>query len=368
MSTTHRFPRLMTIGSVYQPVAEYLDGLPRRPVEAPLNPLDCYLIHLAIEFCPGRAAAFDLACESTCGASTVATLSNTKVRGTSSRSGAWPVSPGRRLDEFIREFACDAKLPGAGTFAQLPVEDDDFWTSLAAQAGGRDTPLVLLPSSVFGEPGENPLAPLFEALPNAVALVLGAGRISESPATRRLIGAVHAAPGLRAWLLREHAHALASSSVVVVAGGSNRAAAAIVERIEAAFTTNYDFLALVRDSCLLALERGVRGEIDFRQPGPKLLDLKAAADDPSTPMLDSVLRREVARESIHRLQGEVRRLELRLLQEENRPLAQSFLRRSARKVVHFGRRHRHIFAPKGSTRERIARSMLQMGRGALRAN
>ena len=91
-------------------------------------------------------------------------------------------------------------------------------------------------------------------------------------------------------------------------------------------------------------------------------------DDPSSHIVDSALRREVVRESIQRLQSQIQRLELKVVQEENRPLAQSFFRRSARKVVHFGRQHRQIFAPNGSIRERVARSMVQMGRGAFRSN
>jgi len=354
--STNRFPRLMTIGSVYQPVSDYLDGLPQRPITDPLAPLDCYLIHLAIEFSPRRVVAVDLACEATWGAGAVVCLSNPHVSRVSARAGAWPVSPGRRLDQLIAEFAADAELPAAGAFTPIAVDEEDCWKTLATSLGGRDFPIVLLPSSAFSEPGDDVLSPLFDALPEAVVLVVGNGRIGDDRATRGLVGELHAAPNLDCWFLREHAPALISSGVVVVAAGTNRAAAEIVQRIETTFTTNYDFLTLVRDSCLYALERGIRGELDARH------------DDPASRIVDSALRREVVRESIQRLQNQIQRLELRVVQEENRPLAQSFLRRSARKVVHFGRQHRQVFAPNGSVRERMARSMLNMGRGAFRGN
>lgn len=366
-SSTIRLPRLTTIGSVHQPVAEFLEGLPLSPTDDPLAPLDCYLIHLAIEFSPRRVGVVDLACESTWGAGSVVCLSNDRVSRVFSRAGSWQVKPGKRLDQMIADFADEAELPGASAFASTDAGDEEFWTLVETSLRGRDFPIVLLPSSAFAEPGEDVLTPLFQAAPDAVVLVVGNGRVGDDPATRRLVAAVHDASDLRCWFLREHSPSLVTSGLVVVASRSNRSAGDIVQRIESTFTTNYDFLTLVRDSCLYALERGVRGELDPKHVGPKLLDSVFRDDDPASPIIDSELRRETARETIQRLQSQVKRLEVQVVQEENRPLAQSFVRRSARRVVHFGRRHRHVFAPNGSMRERVARSMVQMGRGAFRA-
>jgi hypothetical protein len=365
-SSTKRFPRLMTIGSVYQPVFEFLDGLPQRPVEDPLSPLDCYLIHLAIEFVPRRVAVVDLACESTWGSGAVVCLSNPRVGRVSSRAGGWQVSPGKRLDQLIADYAADAELPGAAAFTSIDADDERFWNTSAASLWGRDDLIVLLPSSAFEGPGDDVLPPIFEAAPEAVVLIVGNGRIGEDSAARRLVAALHGSSNLNGWFLREHSPSLASSGLVVVADKGNHTAAEIVQRIESTFTTNYDFLTIVRDSCLYALERGIQGELDPNYVGPRLLDSLLRDDDPGSPIIDSELRRDVARETIQRLQGRIRRLEAQVVQEENRPLAHSFMRRSARRVVHFGRRHRQVFAPTGSIRERMARSMIQMGRSTFR--
>jgi hypothetical protein len=363
--SANRFPRLMTIGSVHRPVSDYLDGLPERPADEPLSPLDCYLIHLAVEFSPRRAAVLDLACEATWGASSVVCLANPRVARVSAQGGDLPIAPETRLDELISDFAAEAELPGADGFSTIRADAANVWSELVRSRVGRDFPIVLLPSSAFDESVVDILGPIFEALPEAVVLVLGNGRIGEDRSAQRLVGSLCASPGLSLWFLREHASALTSSGTAVVALRGNRFAQEIVGRIEKTFSTNYDFLTLVRQSCMYALEKGVRGELDARRVGPSLIDTAAQADDPTSLIVESTLRREVVRETIQRLQDEVRRLELRLVQEENRPLTQSLLRRSARKVVHFGRRHRQIFAPKGSLRERMARSMLQMGRGAM---
>lgn len=365
-SSTKRLPRLMTIGSVYQTVLEFLDGLPQRPTEEPLSPLDCYLIHLAIEFSPRRVAVVDLACEATWGAGAVVCLSNTRVSRVTSRAGGWQVSPGKRLYQLIADYAADSELPGGVGFQSIDDDDEGFWSTFTASLRGRDDLIVLMPASAFGEPGDDVLSPIFEAAPGAVVLIVGNGRIGEDPSTRRLIAALHGSPDLNGWFLREHSPSLASSGLVVVAGRTNRSAVDLVQRIETTFTTNYDFLTLVRDSCLYALERGIQGELDPHHVGPKLLDSVLRDDDPGSPIINSELRREIARETIQRLQSKVKRLEVQVVQEENRPLAQSFMRRSARRVVHFGRRHRQIFAPTGSMRERMARSMIQMGRGTFR--
>lgn len=186
-ASTNRLPRLMTIGSVYQPVLEFLDGMPQRPIVDPLPPLDCYLIHLAIEFSRRRVAVMDFACESTWGAGAVVCLSNPRVGRVSSRTGGWQVSPGRRLDQLITDFATDAELPAAAAFTSIDADDESVWNTFAASLRGRDDPIVLLPSSAFSDPGDDVLSPIFDAVPEAVVLIVGNGRIGEDPATRRMI-------------------------------------------------------------------------------------------------------------------------------------------------------------------------------------
>src|SRR6516165_9486330 len=74
------FPRISTIDSVYGPVEEFRRRLGESS-DGPevLAPLDAYLLHLILEFCPRPVLVADLACGRTSGATSVVCLSSPGV-------------------------------------------------------------------------------------------------------------------------------------------------------------------------------------------------------------------------------------------------------------------------------------------------
>jgi hypothetical protein len=63
------FPDIATIDSIYRPVDLVLERLTgKRSTAEVLSPLDAYLLHLVLEFCPPPIRVADLACEATRGA------------------------------------------------------------------------------------------------------------------------------------------------------------------------------------------------------------------------------------------------------------------------------------------------------------
>src|SRR6516164_2260258 len=74
------FPDIATIDSIYRPVSLLLERLTgKRPTADDLSPLDAYLLHLILEFCPSPITVGDLAVEGTQGITSLVCLRNKNV-------------------------------------------------------------------------------------------------------------------------------------------------------------------------------------------------------------------------------------------------------------------------------------------------
>ena len=252
------FSRIATIDSVYRPVERFLERFdPTLDGPGLLSRLDAYLLHLVAEFCPGRPSSRTWSARrrraraassawptraypawpwphrapsrapagrpsGTCWATSSPTRATPPAAGPSRRS-IGPNPPGRR-----------SAPPCAPRAAPVPDRRDRAGPR-RHPAGRRD------PRGVSPGPGPG--------------LRRGQGRrMRGRPAARRRLP--RCSP-YRLRLLREAAAPLLESRLALVARRDCPFAEPLVRRIEQLFTTNHDFLTLLRDSCMYAVDKGV---------------------------------------------------------------------------------------------------------------
>lgn len=345
-------PRILTIDRVYEPVADYLAARPwAADGPPPPSPLDVYLVHLTIEFSGRSAVVLDLTARSTSGASTVATLANPRVRQVVVEEARWPSTPaGERAHESAGRFI-EAREPGRGRSLTISKASDEILDLVAEAAAPGDTPIALVPASEYrGEGGETAGA-FLERFPDGIVVVLGVDRPGTDEAVERLLRTARETPGIEVRFLRDAAPSLFEATAAVIARGATSADRA--RRIADLFTTNYDFLTVLRDSCLYAIERGARassGDSTGRisAASPAMFTSKANFDD-------ATHAHRALREENERLAHELR--EARAWVRKGNPMLIP-----VSKALAFGRRHRGWIAPAGSLRERAAHGMLHLGR------
>ncbi|APW60251.1 hypothetical protein [Paludisphaera borealis] len=357
-------PRISTIDMIYGPVAGYLEQAPYSDhVECGLSPLDNYVIHLILEFCPRPIIAADLASRSSWGATTIACLANHRVARVAVEEETSALPPrGERLHEIIQSYADSSALAARGALAVVP-QTDDRWERLGSTAHHDAIPVLLLPASIAASSSGEIVTSFLDRFADGVVVVLGMGKTRDDPNARGVLGLASSETGPVVHLLREEAPSLYDCSIALVFHQTNRVAPDVLKRIEQLFTTNYDFLTLVRDACLYAVERGVRNQ-------GKSLDARARSSGRmgdrtslSESLLNPDIEEEVLRERNVRLQEQVEDLEAKLRKELERGLGKTLVVLPARRFLAFGRRYRKVIAPRNSLRERFARGLLQMYKG-----
>jgi len=354
-------PRISTIDTVFRPVARYLEQAPYGSrVEEGLSPLDGYAIHLILEFCPGPVAAFDLASRATWGASTIACLANRRAAVVAVEEEESALPPrGDRLHEIVRRFAFEAELESREGLAVVSRSDDP-WSTIASNARRDAIPILLLPARFAASSSGEVVATFLDRFPDGLVVVLGLGKTSDDPDARAVIGLASMEGGPIVRLLRESAPSLHDCSIALISRAPNPIGADVATRIEQLFTTNYDFLTLVRDACLYAVERGVRGKGAGLDRAASKLEGRGG---PVESLVDPGIHSEILLERSFRLQKQVQELELQLRREYERSIGKSLMLLPVRRVLAFGRRHRTTLAPRNSLRDRCARGLMKLYRG-----
>lgn len=345
-------PRILTIDRAHEPVAEYVAACPwTADGPPPPSALDVYLIHLLVEFAGRPATALDLAARSTSGASTVALLANDRVRAVLVEEGRWPFPPaGERLHEAVRRFV-ESREPERAAALQVVTGSEDSLDRLAGAAAPRDAAIAILPASEFRGEGAPAASAFLRRFPDGIVVVLGLGRAGADAAVEGLLRTAREEDGLEVRFLRDASPSLFEATAAILARGET--AADRSRRIADLFTTNYDFLTILRDSCLYAIERGAKSA-DKDAAG------RIAAESPAryaskADLADATHANRALREENERLAHELQ--EARSWVRKGNPLLIP-----VRKAVAFGKRHRRWIAPAGSMRERVARRAIHMGR------
>ena len=182
-------------------------------------------------------------------------------------------------------------------------------------------------------------------------MVLGLGRAGVDEAVEGLLRAAREGDGLEVRFLRDAASSLFEATTAILARGET--AADRSRRIADLFTTNYDFLAVLRDSCLYAIERGARSA--DKDAAGRIAAESSARYAKRGDFEDATHLQRALREENERLSHELR--EARAWVRAGNPVLSP-----VKKAVAFGRRHRGWIAPPGSLRERAARAALGVGK------
>ncbi len=350
-------PRILTIDRVYEPVAEYLaagDRIGDGPAATPTSPLDLYLVHLLVEFAGRSVVAADLAAGSTLGASTVALLANPRVRRVFVEQGRWPSPPdGARLHETVARFV-EAREPERAGTLRTAADVAAAIDALAAAIAPGEAAVAIVSASEFRDEGGSSATAFLERFPEGTVVVLGVGRPGVDRAVEGILREVRDGDGLEVRFLRDASSSLFEATAAVLARGATADERA--RRVGELFATNYDFLAILRDSCLYAVERGSRAA-DEAEAG-RIAAATPARFASKIDFEDATHAHRALREENERLARELR--EARSWVRKGNPLLAP-----ARRVVAFGRRHRDWIAPAGSLRERAARRAIRVG-GRLR--
>ncbi len=254
--TTEQAIQNATIWSVYQPIEAYRDLLPaaEEPAHDPaarLQPLDAYLIHLMLSMMPHRPTLVDLAADATWGTTTVLGLTHPHVRKVHiPEPGA--VRDYRFVLERYREEYTSALTTALEPLPALPGTPE--WAAVWGRLGKPRGHVVLLPADGTTGPLVDCVRACLEADPDSLILVLGLGTVGQCGAVQSLLGACGDGSERRFWLLRELGDCLLSSQVGLIARRGQGAAEGVVRRLRQMYTTNFNFLNLVKKACLTAIQ------------------------------------------------------------------------------------------------------------------
>ncbi|ODU01873.1 MAG: hypothetical protein ABS79_01075 [Planctomycetes bacterium SCN 63-9] len=327
-------PGSSTIHTVYRAVEQFQRWLePTIEGPAPLPPLDAFVLHLLIDFCPESVFVADLACDATSGSTSVVCLANPLARRVAAATSDAPRRiGGAGLSRILEEFAIenfdqrrpDCLLPLGSSGSSSSID------SIRRALSPHEVPFFIIDAANFERAGGWRIEQILGELPGALIVVIDVGKVGDCAAAQRLVGECRNDSPYRLWRMAETSESLSKSRVCLIAGRRHPFADLLVNRIDRYFTTNFDFLDLVRDSCCYSLEKGVSERLDL-----EILQL---------------------RESL-----ESSRQEIRLLREQleiERAAPQSLLVLPAQKALRFARKHRRFFAPANSRREQACRAVM----------
>jgi len=281
--------RLPSVDAAGRLVAAYLEALAaseegvavHRPSALGLGPLDALLVALYLERQPERVTVIDLAAEATFGASSALCARSSNVRGVRIGRGAaataWP-SWRLALEQHLRE-------PGAG--ASAPIGP------IGGPGGGRRVALLHL-GEVDRREADRRIDEALEQAGSGPLVALGLGGSGRCEGLAALLA--RGGGGRRAALFRELSGVVGASGLGLLAE-DDEATSLTLERIDAFFAGNFDFLRLVEAHCRLAM---AVSELDDRMRG----ELRAA--DPRAGVDASLLVRRYreAADDRDRLKGE----------------------------------------------------------------
>ncbi len=183
------------------------------------------------------------------------------------------------------------------------------------------------------------------------------GKAGECEAARRLVVACHERSPYRLRLLREAAAPLLESRLALVARRDCPFAEPLVRRIEQLFTTNHDFLTLLRDSCMYAVDRGIVERLDR-----EIEDLRSRVERQDWEAEGVRARAEQLLGEVDRRDRLIEGLRLQIERECARPILKALVLQCGRRALSFGRRHRALLAPRESRREKMIRSVMRFQR------
>jgi hypothetical protein len=230
---------------VYQPIEAYRDLLPAAedPAHDPaarLQPLDAYLIHLMLNLLPHRPTLVDLAADATWGTTTVLGLTHPRVRTVRIPEPGG----GRDYRFFLERYRTE--------YEPAPTATPELLTALSGTSRGQ---VFLLPADY--QATDSLIDHLQECLqtdPDGLIVVLGLKSVGHCGALQALLQACGDGSERRFWLLRELGDCLLSSQVGLIARRGNGVAEGVVKRLQQLYTTNFNFLNLVKKACLAAIQ------------------------------------------------------------------------------------------------------------------
>jgi len=332
------FSSIPTIDSVYHTVENFRDRLePIGEGSESLSALDAYLLSLIIDFWPQPAFVADLACHATSGSTSVICLANprtSRVAIATAGASRWPGDTDLRktLEEFSLDHLGPERRGRLLSLGAIENVSDSLRTSIPP----HEVPLVVVDAADIGQTVGCRLDEILGDLPRGLITVTNVGRVGECEAAQRLVEQCRKGLPYRLWLMPEVSSSLWGSRLAVIARRDHTFANSLIRRIDHCFTTNFDFLDLVRDSCSYAVEKGI-------------------ADDQD---------REIVRlqESLHTMQESLRTMQTQLSHELSRPVRKGLIMQTAYRLVSWGRRNRRFLAPANSLRERTLKSLMQFQR------
>src|SRR5262249_29778887 len=175
-----RFPRVSTIDDVYRPVERFLERLGGTDAGREALPrLDAYLLHLILEFCPRPVVVSDLAYGFRTGTTSVVCLSSLGVSRVFAaiESAAAPASKSTLLS--VLEGIAGERGNTSGR-AFVPLEPNELaWQTIRAESPAHELPLFLIEPSGGEVDLDRDLGTILEEHPQALILVLSAGRLGE---------------------------------------------------------------------------------------------------------------------------------------------------------------------------------------------
>lgn len=339
MISSFQVSGVSTIDSVYRAVENFRDRLePAVGGAPPLSPLDAFLLNLIVEFSPQPVFAADLACDATSGSSAVVCLANPRASRVASMTSDEPRRlGGAGLRVILDEFAAEhfGPLPRHG---RLPTDSfGGAWEVIRTDLSPHQTLLVIVDAADLGRSAGCRLDEIFGRFPTGLVVAVNVGKAGECEAAQRLVGECRNDSPHRLWLMPEISPSIPSSRLALIARRGHPFADSLVGRIDHCFTTNFDFLDLVRDSCSYAVEKGIADRLD-----QEINRLQQALE---------ASRREALslQELLHQAKGR-HRLPALIVQSPSRLLA-------------FGRKNRRFLAPANSRRERTLKALMRFQRG-----
>lgn len=327
-----------TIDTVYRAVENFRERLePGVDGAPPLSPLDAFLLNLIVEFSPQPVFVADLACDATSGSSVVVCLASPRASRVVSATLDTPRRRGGAglrviLDEFAAEHFGPPSRHGA-----LPTDSfEAAWDVIEKALSPHQTLLAVVDAADLGRSAGCRLDEIFGRFPDGLVVAVNVGTAGECEAAQRLVAECRNDSPHRLWLMPEVSSSIPTSRLALIARRGHSSASSLVRRIDHCFTTNFDFLDLVRDSCSYAVEKGIADKLD-QEIGRLREDLDAA-------------RREL--ESLRE----------RLRAEIVRPVSKAVMIQSARRILTFGRTNRRFLAPANSRRERTLKALMRFQR------
>ncbi len=269
-------PLLPSILTIYRPIEEYWESFKPGGARGPdpeqvLDPFDALLIHHVLDLCPGLPVLVDLAAGVTAGASSLIGLTHPHVR----RVVVVSEGESRKVDRassalraYVRSHPPGLAPLDVVSLAEMPASlTDQAWVVILADAKAGSAEALADRIRLY-----------LDALPDALVLLLGVGRVGDCPALESLVRLCSTGSGRRFLLIRELGEVLAASHLGMVARHDHPHTADILLRLQLLYTGNYTFLDLLQSLNLSAI-RAAKVDDDVMKVHWTAHALRAEADE-----------------------------------------------------------------------------------------